>query len=258
MAASALREIAGAVLTGAGETAKQYGASVIDDQRAARLEQIRVSARSEEAGAEREFRTSERISGQEHQVGMAEKKAESALDVAGAKQARVTAKSTTKNDDGTLTITYTDGSAEILDPRSGTRTKYGDEASANADTLKRDDARAEADKLFDDLYGGMFSKSQIDLDRFDGSKQLAKARIADMIMEGASDSDIIQFMIEKSIEGSTSKPLGPTTRGARKRAEAESALPSGMPNAADHKGRKITDDSTGTQYRSDGVTWSEV
>lgn len=235
--------LVGELMQSVGGVVEQRGASLVDDQRAARLEKLKTRTRKETLTEERGHQAGlleakqtreERLTKEERAYlsGEAEKKR-------AATSGRVTLKSTTKNDDGTLTMSYSDGTAEILDPETRERTRYGALGEAKNITKQRGAARAEADSMFEKINDGPLWFNKLDLTKFNDSEDLAKARMADMIMEGRSDSEIMEFMLSKG-------------------APAGADIPKGLPDAAAHPNKTVKDTTTGKRYKSDGTTWTEL
>lgn len=256
----ATKGLVGRVLEGVGGVAVEHAKSTIDENRQIRMEKLRQTGRRAERTEEREyqkgvtkegqeFRTSERVAGEGAQMERTK------VGIEGRKLAsRVKLKSSTKLDDGTILYSYTDGSAEILDPDSGVREKFSDIGKAKAKTRTKGDARAEAEDMFDKLNDGPLWFDKLDLSRFQDSEDLAKAKMVDMIMAGASDSEIMEFMITDKEAGNVEM----AAKGVTPPADPDPLLPSGMPDATKNPDRIIKDKTTGKRFKSDGAQWQEV
>ncbi len=265
-------ELVGRVLQGVGGVAVAHAESTIDEARQVRLEKLRQSGRSAERAEEREYQTGVRAGEQEHQAtvrageqefqtsereaGEKSKMALKKAEIAG-KSTRNTLKSSTKLEDGTVLFSYRDGTAEILDPSTGARTPFGTMGDAKAEIKTRDSARQEAEEMFDKINDGPLWFDKLDLAKFQDNEDVAKAKIADMIIAGASDSEIMKVMLapdEAPIDGDTAAN---TTVATSPTLATDQKQPAGMPDPVQHSGRIVKDKSTGKRYKSDGASWVE-
>ncbi len=135
-----------------------------------------------------------------------------------------------------------EGQITVLNIVDGTSEDFNSLADMAAAEESSAETTAYATDLFEDLYGGTFTKSQIDLSRFGGSKKLAISTIALMKKEGVLETEIIQHMMSKD-----AAPYVSTS-------PIENRLPNVEKFEAD---AIITDQASGRRFRNSDGAWVE-